>query len=272
MASMSLGDEQRIEIITTLSAPVEPVTLQSVMEPIAKQWVKSRASNVGREQFWRGRRARALPEFIPVSPEVLAAMVRGWFLGRILGEINYDKAQVSTLPVEIFDPTFEKWIPFPYPYLGGQPTGEQDLLPAILESMPISMLDAQTQGNTEPMKPYQLLRSIGEEVSNSMRNWILFGNTPHRTVPMDRAWRHPEFIGAAAQDATPVDRQKAVIAYVQGRMRNYVQRLDEQPVTMANLQTQPRWLDLRDQLAAAFDLLAVEAAGVSTYEAEDGGD
>jgi hypothetical protein len=138
--------------------------------------------------------------------------------------------------------------------------------------MPISMLDAQTQGNTEPMKPYQLLRSIGEEVSNSMRNWILFGNTPHRTVPMDRAWRHPEFIGAAAQDATPVDRQKAVIAYVQGRMRNYVQRLDEQPVTMANLQTQPRWLDLRDQLAAAFDLLAVEAAGVSTYEAEDGGD
>ncbi len=272
VASMSLGDEQRVEIITTLSAPVEPVTLQSVMEPIAKQWVKSRANNVSREQFWRWRRARALPEFIPVSPEVLAAMVRGWFLGRILGEITYDKAGVSTQPVQIWDPVFENHVQFPFPYLGGQPTSEQDLLPAVLESMPISMLDAQTQGNTDPMKPYSLVRTIGENAPISLRNWIQFGSTPHGTVPMDRAWQHPEFTGVSAADATPLDRQQAVVAYLQGRMRNYVQRLDEQPVTRANLQTQPRWLDLRDQLAAAFELLSVEAAGVATYEAEDGGD
>jgi hypothetical protein len=122
------------------------------------------------------------------------------------------------------------------------------------------------------MKCYSLLRALGEESTLHIRNWIQFGGTPHGTTPLDRAWRHPEFTGTTAAEATPLDRQLAVVAYLRGRMQTYVERLDAQPVGRANLETQPRWLDLRDQLKAAFDALEVDAASVSTYEVEDGGD
>ncbi|MFZ4434406.1 MAG: tubulin-like doman-containing protein [Microthrixaceae bacterium] len=270
--SMGMGDEQRIEIITTLEAPIQPVTLQSVMEPIAKQWVRSRDNKTDRDYFWRWRRARALPEFIPASPEVILAMVRGWFLGRLIGELNWDKTQVSTTPIRIYDAEFKRDVAFPFPYLGGQPTSEQDLLPAVLESMPISMLESQALGSTDPMECYSLLRSLGEESSLHIRNWIQYGITPHGTTPLDRAWRHPEFVGSTASEATPRDRQQAVLTYLHGRMQTYVERLDAQPVGRANLETQPRWLDLRDQLAAAFDALSVDAESVYTDEVEDGGD
>ncbi|MFZ4434477.1 MAG: tubulin-like doman-containing protein, partial [Microthrixaceae bacterium] len=270
--AMGLGDEQRIEIITTLDAPVEPVTLQSVTRPIAEQWVKVRDNAATREQFWRWRRARALPEFVPLSPEVLHAMIQGWFLGRIVGALSWDKAAVHTEPVRIYDPEYRRDVEFPFPYLGGSPDSEQDLLPAVLESTALSMLESQARGSIEPLKAYALLRSIGENSRTHLRNWIQYGHTPDGTTPMERAWKHPEFTGASAADATAEDRKKAVLVYLQGRMRNYVERLDENPVAKATLQVQPRWLDLRDQLYAAFRSLMDEAAMVPTGGPDDGGD
>lgn len=270
--SMGTGDEQRIEIITTLSAPVEPVTLQSVMRPIAEQWVQCRDNPSKREQFWRWRRARALPEFVPVSPEVLMWLIKGWFLGRIVGSLSWDKTAVATEPVKIFDPEYDRPVEFPFPYLGGNPASEQDLLPAVLESTGLAMLECQNRGTVEPLKAYSLLRALGEESPSHLRNWIQFGKTPHDTAAMERAWKHPDSVAAAADEATPMDRQTAVIAYLDGRLTNYVKRLDENPVSKATLQTQPRWLDLRDQLESAFTSLMNEAANVPTYEAADGGD
>jgi hypothetical protein len=270
--SMEMGDAQRVEIITTLNAPVQPIALQSVTRPIAEQWVKVRDNAATRDQFWRWRRARALPEFVPLSPEVLHAMVKGWFLGRIVGAVDWNKAEVHSTPVTIHDPEYQRSLSFPFPYLSDTPVSEQDLLPAVLESTALSMLDAQATGSTEPLKAYALLRSLGEDSAMHLRNWIQFGHTPNNTTPLDRAWRHPGFAGATAADATPDDRKAAVLAYVDGRTRNYVDRLAEDPVSKANLQTQPRWLDLGDHLRAAFTALRNEAEVVQTHEADDGGD
>jgi hypothetical protein len=270
--AMSIGDEQRVEIITTLDAPVQPVTLQSVTRPIAEQWVRVRDNAAMREQFWRWRRARALPEFVPLSPEVLHAMIKGWFLGRIVGALSWDKAAVHTEPVRIHDAEYRRDVEFPFPYLGGTPDSEQDLLPAVLESTALSMLEAQARGSIEPLKAYGLLRALGEESRTHLRNWIQFGNTPDGTTPLERAWRHPEFSGATSGDATAADRKQGVLVYLQGRMHNYVDQLDASPVSKATLQVQPRWLDLRDQLHSAFQALMDEASVVPTGGPEDGGD
>ncbi|MCX6526010.1 MAG: hypothetical protein NTX58_14805, partial [Actinobacteria bacterium] len=249
--AMGTGDEQRIEIITTLSAPVQPIVLQLVIKPIAEQWTSSRDNNATREQFWRWRRARALPEFIPASPEVIASMTRGWFLGR---------------------PEYQRDEAFPFPYLGPSPTGEMDLLPAVLESMGLSMLESQIRGNIEPLRAYSLLRSLGEDAPQHLRNWVQFGNTAHGQPALPRAWQNAEKSIPSEKDATPADRQRAVLAYLDGRKRNYVDRLDENPVTRASMLTQPRWLDLRDILDSAFAALYSETANISTSEADDDGD
>lgn len=270
--AMGLGDEQRIEIITTLSAPVQPLTLQSVLRPIAAQWSACRDNAGTREQFWRWRRARALPEFVPVSPEVLDHMVKGWFLGRLLGELQYNKLRYAAEPVTIRDPEYDKQIAFPFPYLGGNPTGEQDLLPAVLESMAVAMLDCQVEANLDALKPYERLKDLGSQATLHLRNWIQSGATPDGTVAIDRAWRTPDTAATSAVSATADDRQRAVLLYLQGRMRNYVQVLDDSPVTKATLLTQPRWLDLRDQLETAFSALLADATNAPTYLADDGGD
>jgi len=270
--AMGTGEEQRIEIITTLSAPVQPIVLQSVIKPIAEQWTSSRDNNATREQFWRWRRARALPEFIPASPEVIASMTRGWFLGRLLGDLTWDKQAIGAEAVQIYNPEYQRDEAFPFPYLGPSPTGEMDLLPAVLESMGLSMLESQIRGNIEPLRAYSLLRSLGEDAPQHLRNWVQFGNTAHGKPPLPRAWQNADKSIPTEQDATPADRQRAVLAYLDGRKRNYVDRLDENPVTRASMLTQPRWLDLRDILDSAFAALHSETANISTSEADDDGD
>lgn len=270
--AMGVGDEQRIEIITTLSAPVEPMVLQSILRPIAEQWTSCRDKASTREQFWKWRRARALPEFVPVSPEVLDSMVRGWFLGRLFGELQYDKQRFASEPVTILDPEYSRPVEFPYPYLGPLPNSEQELLPAVLESLAVAMLDCQVSGTTDPLKAYGRLRALGERSTADLRNWVHFGTTPEGTQPIDRAWKVQDQEVPTPQAATPAQRQEAVMTYLVGRMRNYVQVLDESPVTKASLLTQPRWLDLRDSLEAAFRTLMADVTNAGAHEADDGGD
>jgi len=271
-AAMTMGDDQRIEIITTLSAPVQPLALQSVMRPIAEQWVAARDNPAQREQFWRWRRARALPEFIPTSPEVLRSMIKGWFLGRIVGAISWDKTAISEKPILIFDKEYQRDTEFPFPYLGPAPASEQELLPVVLESMGIAMLDCQISGVLQPLKAYKLLRELGENSGPTLTHWIRFGQTPSGTQAMKRAWAPARSELSSEADATPQDRQAAVTEYLEGRHRNYVGVLDKDPVTKATMLTQPRWLDLRDQLDTAFTDLISEAARVPTAEDTDGGD
>ena len=199
-------------------------------------------------------------------------MTRGWFLGRLLGDLTWDKQAIGSDPVQIYNPEYERDEAFPFPYLGPSPTGEMDLLPAVLESMGLSMLESQIRGNIEPLRAYSLLRSLGEDAPQHLRNWVQFGNTAHGQPALPRAWQNADKSIPSERDATPADRQSAVLAYLDGRKRNYVDRLDENPVTRASMLTQPRWLDLRDILDSAFAALYSETANISTSEADDDGD
>ena len=64
------SDRAFIDAFTVLVEPYEPVVFDSLMKPIAEEWGDRSKTADGREEFWRWRRARSLPEFIPVAPAV----------------------------------------------------------------------------------------------------------------------------------------------------------------------------------------------------------
>ncbi len=73
-------------------------------------------------------------------------------------------------------------------------------------------------------------------------------------------------------ESSPADRQEAVVAYFRGRLRNYVEVFDDNPVGRANLLEQPRHRDLKRDLESVFGGLIAEAIAVQTVIDDDGGD
>ena len=130
------SDRAFIDAFAVLSEPYQPVVFDSLMRPIAEEWGDRSKTADGREEFWRWRRARSLPEFMPAAPAVRRAMVRGWFTASILGQITFDD-----LAVKIFVPNpvggKGKWASFPNPPLAAGITATHDYLPLALESFPL---------------------------------------------------------------------------------------------------------------------------------------
>jgi hypothetical protein len=174
------------------------------MRPIASEWGARSRSADGREEFWRWRRARSLPEFIPAAPAVRRAMVRGWFTAFLLGQV-----ELNDLHVKIFIPNLVggngQWESFPEPLLAAGITAQHDYLPLVLESLPLAFVDVALEARLTPMLPYRRLRDIGtsgeggfeayQKPNRELRNWIENGELPQGApVP------NPLYAGAAESD------------------------------------------------------------------------
>ena len=81
-----------INITTAIAAPVSPLVIDSIWEPIAKAYqMISTDDGQGMSSFWLRRRSRIHQRFIPAPQQVIMSMIRGWitagFLG-VLGELS----------------------------------------------------------------------------------------------------------------------------------------------------------------------------------------
>ncbi|MBD9697904.1 hypothetical protein IGS67_00105 [Flavimobilis sp. GY10621] len=155
------GDASSIDLFALLSAPYEPVVFDSIMKPIAQDW-GAKFDTDQRAEFWRWRRARPLPEFLPFAPMVRRAMIRGWFTAAVLGQLMIDE---STNRVGVFVPT-ETGAPgttvdFPHPFLSADAPQAYDRLPVVLISVLLAMVEVNTMASLDPMKPYARLRDLG---------------------------------------------------------------------------------------------------------------
>lgn len=265
------GTQQRIEIITYFQAPFEPMVFDSVMKPIAAHWANRRGTPEGRSDFWTWRRARSLPDFVPVPPEVRRSMVTGWFVGRLLGELTWDLADLDNPKAGMFVPLLRRRLPFPDPLLGPLLVNEEDLLPAVLESLPLAMVDSNTRQSLEPLMPYGRLRELGEKAQNYLQAWILANTTPGGGEPDSRAWCAPGE-STKREEATAEERKQAVLAYLNGRRRRYVERLGETIVDHAGFFEVPRHFDLRDDYRRCFEDLHRLVALISTIATIGEGD
>lgn len=188
------GDEpvDRIDIFTFLSAPVQPMVMHSLVDPIRRQWTSIATTQSARDGFWKWRRTRPLPWFVPCAPEVRKAMVCGWFVARLLGyigDVDPDKE-----PTRIYSPE-QGWIAFPYPLLGPEISCREEWIPAVLESLAIAVV-------VRGLSPYHRLRELGSPImvpdrqSGDLQTWIDKG-----TVAAGAETPTEELAGPAKGDA-----------------------------------------------------------------------
>jgi len=154
---------QHIDIVTSLYGAYPTLVVSSLLMPIAKSW-NALTTDGSRAAFWDKRRARGLAEFIPAPQEHILCMLRGWFLGRILGLVHsYDptlKNSFTVAPRRDDLGTTTKNLPA-IPLSTSNKWGDEPAV--ILESLGLAYVEVAAQNSLEPLKGYINLLELGKE-------------------------------------------------------------------------------------------------------------
>jgi hypothetical protein len=156
------GSVRHIDIHSTMKMPCSPLVFRSLMHPIAEEWTRLHLTDTGRQKFWSMRRARRLDQFVPVPQEHLICMIRGWFVGRMLGLVD-----TTSSPVRIAR-RGEAPAAFPTHLLSAS-GDERDRLPILLESLALAMVTTSQVGNLHPLYAYAALRDLGRASRSDTR-------------------------------------------------------------------------------------------------------
>ena len=133
------GDKESSVISSFLSQYIHPSFVKSFTEPLATEISVVSRTPVALRNWFKFKRARTIGEFIPVPGVIRLALVRGFVVGRLLGQISIvENEQVKIAHgTDVFD--------FPDPLLSPvmKPV---DVLPALLESFSLAFADVPTKG------------------------------------------------------------------------------------------------------------------------------
>lgn len=179
------ANAKSIEIFTQMTTSISAVPMVSIFEPILREWKKSSGDYNKRRTFLNQRRGRSLPEFIPANETQWQTMINGWFVGRLLNQLNLDK---DSSTYDSKGPKISVWMgagegmgDFPFPLLSAGIVRQIDDLPAsILESLIIAMAYCHDVGSLEPLAPYHRLFELGggaQDQWSDLQNWVLDGKT-----------------------------------------------------------------------------------------------
>ena len=236
----------RIDIFSTLSQPYHAVVFDSITRPILEEW---NARNVGnraadhRRAFWQWRRTRSFIETVPAAPEVVEAMVRGWFTAALLGQtavVRFDDP--DRLKVSVIAPEQDGHVPFPTPLLEYDPTDRRSLVPGLLLNLGIAIV---TYGGTpEDFHSYQRLIDLGGSAHGSSLNPELLRYI--ETGAVSRGAPDPN------GGSTWEERQKFLLDRIAKSVVSYEKLEDEVP--REDAQVTPQWEMRRELVDAHYTL------------------
>lgn len=237
------SDGAFIDIFTVLSEPYEPVVFDSLMKPIASEWGQRSATEDTRAEFWRWRRARTLTETLPFSPSVLDDMVRGWFVASLLKHLRTDREPAVFVPSTTGKGG--QLASFPSPTLTPARAGGSEVLPVLLESFAIAMLDVNTQESLTPVLPYTRLQALGRAAHSAatsdgdeLRAWILDGtNALESAADPEGSWEQ---------------RKQATLSHLAAVQQRY-QAHFSQVADRGEMLDVPLSFELRHQILAALE-------------------
>ncbi|MGH8906087.1 MAG: tubulin-like doman-containing protein [Egibacteraceae bacterium] len=253
---------ERIDIFSFLDAPVQPLAMASLVGDMQRQWGRDR-TRVGADGFWTWRRARQLEWFVPCTPEVRTAMVRGWFAARFLGQIRCENDDVSGEPTEIFVPACAGgYAPFPFPLLGPPIGARDEWLPAILETLALTLIG-------EPFDAYARLVHLGrttvvpDHVSRGgeLTDWVAEGKVSPGAPEPDPAMSGP----AGGTPGERADKLSETLDTWINHYKQYEQRLDE-----CSVLTVSRAWELHRDILDALRTLKQVVDGVKTQKSDSG--
>ena len=133
------GDKEASVVSSFLSKSVHLSFVKTFTEPLATEVLAVSRTTEALREWFKFKRARTLDEFVPVPAVVRLALIRGFVVGRLLGQISFEENK----PVKISHGT--EVLDFPYPLLSAVKS-PVDNLPAILESFSLAFAKVPTMG------------------------------------------------------------------------------------------------------------------------------
>jgi hypothetical protein len=255
-----------VEISCFLSRYVHPVVFDSLTAPIQRDW-QSRISDKARQEFWDFRRARPLRAFIPVSKSRQLALVRGWLTAALLGHVGSLEGTWADNPLSIWTPRGPRR--FPSHLLRQQVTQQRDVLPALLESLPLALL---TFGSGQPteLEAYLRLMELGTpanglhasepDANGELGQWVNAGKLTDPDPGFDGAPIPPkEYADTAA--STAEERAAALVEALTQVNAQYSAEADQRITRETTLTVGPVW-EIYDLVANASASLISEITAV----------
>ena len=183
--SRSKTGVESVLIVRRLAMPVHPAVVASLYQPIVRDWdkvVNSAKPVKAIQTFWNNKRARLLQEFIPLPLPATESIVRGWFVGRLLGLIT-DPTPSAGPHVHTRDEFGREEIAtFPWPLLRhgrshdlGDPDYIDEWLPAILEHLTLAMM--MLSQDEHALDAYEETFQLGQVARREVRQFITEGTT-----------------------------------------------------------------------------------------------
>ena len=237
-----------INVFGYLGTSVHPVVVSSLTNEIATSWAKERMSTAKRRDFWGSlRRAHTLELFVPLKPAVQRALVRGWYVAALLGYLDGVAPRediqdgIPELEPKVWSP--KGWLGFPVPLLGDPVYDTTDLLPAILESFPVALLEVSDTGNGSVDAYGRLIELAGHSLAapgaatrlrDPLIDWIRTGHTQDATAdgpvsPLsDAAERRSTTVDqgeGATAGSLPEARRTEVLEGLGGPRRTYAEEV-----------------------------------------------
>ena len=216
-----------IDITSSFEAPRSLLVMRSLLKPIADDWDRS-TGNRNQRQFWSHRRARPLRRFVPCSQALLVCLVRGWFIGRLLGMID-----AHSRPVRIAR-NDQGPVSFPIPFL--PPRSNLDILAAVLESLPLAYVEASRKSSLDSFKPYIRLQELGmsipggglwdyDKLGSELEEWVSTGKSSLRIC--DSPLREYD-------DRSSQERLRRLIDILEETIRGYTSQYEKQDTNWHN--------------------------------------
>lgn len=216
---------QNIDIFS-VQKPYQPMVMDSIFNPIAASWNGAQNSSEKREDFLKWRRGRPLFDGIPAAPEKKRAMLRGWYVARLLGQLKDTFDPVLGPQIEVWSPKDYTHEAFPFPLALKGIAEPHDYPGAIMNSLTIALSKCNSDSSLKPLRAYQRLIELGEisNVSESaIAQWITRGTMRYEGQPL------PDESRAGSPKSTPEERRAKVKTFLEkmsGDFKKSIEDLD----------------------------------------------
>jgi hypothetical protein len=255
-----------VEISCFLSRYVHPIVFDSLTAPIQRDW-QSRVSDKSRQEFWDFRRARPLRAFIPVSRSRQLALVRGWLTAASLGHVGSLQGTWADNPLSIWTPRGPRR--FPGHLLRQEVTEQRNVLPALLESLPLALLTFGS-GQPEELEAYLRLMELGTpanglsaaepNANRELERWIAKGELAQPDPSFADAPVPPKEYADTAS-ATAEERAAALVNALTKVDQLYDAEAEQRITRETTLTVGPQW-EIADLVSNATASLIAEISAV----------
>jgi hypothetical protein len=263
---------KHIDIVSSLYGAYPVLVMQSLLEPIGKSW-KSISEPLKRQEFWNKRRSRSLEEFIPAPQEHIRCMLRGWYLGQMLGLIGKvnDQNKFSIATRMSNQPAGYK--EFPEFFLSNSDEWG-DFAALVLETLGIAYVDVGIQKSLEPLAAYVNLLDLGRSgdgkgnginnygtASDFLVKWVQSGEMPRESSIGQRVFEQnfPVKVKGLSASSGPEDRRAALLLELRNLDEKYDRKFEEYKEQLDSninvLSTPPLWVSMRELIHSALQQL-----------------